>query len=973
MADLPVLVGEIQRGEDLVEVSPLKANRSYTLRLQSVTSGNVSTASTTTRFQTLPGRAFEGEYEHKLPAKIQANPFPICVQSTQVSLKEHALSSQAAPKPLSGRRSHAQSHIQAADVDHSNATSDSEEDDSPELVQSLTQRLEDLKRQKEDLQNQIEDDEADAKMGQIELQRERDQLKQELKEKEDYSNEMRKQGNLLEKTNRTAQNKKAAKERVLSQKRAERQNAVRDIERWAAESSDVQQHVETMEVEIKSMTAEYSQQMQELRQLLDVDQSAIRGIEEDIRIKGSQIKDLEQRNDALNEPSSLQSSPSDERTKDEVWQSRVQALQIRLQSSWNALNQSKLEEQHAEERLTVFSVRHTAHPEELLSAHYGANLLSTSRTRLKTAGPPHSRSSTHPSSFNYYAITGHSDPALHFSATSGNPSGSHISGKSHASDGTGGFLQASVDDSTHGGLLSPAANDLLPSYLLGDDDQIRRPLAREGSEGAPVTRFTHHAFTNSDVSVQGPNSPLSANSRAGSAITSPHSSLQNVSSFNAEYERLAGNQTNATQESDHSGGPFTQSSSKFASLFSSPFGRQRGKTSGPEPPALGTLKQGQSQSFPRNIDDETGEASGLRRRRGSHGAWPSPVAGLIGKVGTQTQEASARARASSGRSGRLNMLKSRLSTWEPTGYDEAEYINSRPSSTYSYDHQISRPSSDNPSIWGPTGESLVRRDSPMNAIWSGAAGPWSRNPSRRASIQHGSSTNLSLGSTPLILEDPGRTQSKHRAEQAPIGTRPALRRTVTPKLNPAAPSFKTLFSRGETKKGAKAEKAGNKRSAISKSRESEKSDVDTNETPDETSPPASRLSRDAHSITTATSTADSHDSFEKGTSGTTSDSPTPKESLMQKITRKSSSSKFNVPWSKERGMFSKRNGDLASNENDMDVPSEGHTLKVHDNAANNQRDEKTSRAWASIRRKSKRGTEMTEMADQESDMGDDEI
>jgi hypothetical protein len=63
--------------------------------------------------------------------------------------------------------------------------------------------------------------------------------------------------------------------------------------------------------------------------------------------------------------------------------------------------------------------------------------------------------------------------------------------------------------------------------------------------------------------------------------------------------------------------------------------------------------------------------------------------------------------------------------------------------------------------------------------------------------------------------------------------------------------------------------------------------------PEDASPPDSRRSRDSRSITTA----ESHDPLERTPSGTPSDPVAgPKETLMQKITRKSSSSKFNIPW-----------------------------------------------------------------------------
>ena len=105
------------------------------------------------------------------------------------------------------------------------------------------------------------------------------------------------------------------------------------------------------------------------------------------------------------------------------------------------------------------------------------------------------------------------------------------------------------------------------------------------------------------------------------------------------------------------------------------------------------------------------------------------------------------------------------------------------------------------------------------------------------------------------------------------------------------------------KKMTRQEKAANKASEKSRDKEFDKAEADDGESLYEVSPPNSRLSRDAQSITTATSAADSYDSIDRSNSGEPVTQLAPKEakeSLIQKITRKSSSSKFNVPWSKDR-------------------------------------------------------------------------
>ena len=96
---------------------------------------------------------------------------------------------------------------------------------------------------------------------------------------------------------------------------------------------------------------------------------------------------------------------------------------------------------------------------------------------------------------------------------------------------------------------------------------------------------------------------------------------------------------------------------------------------------------------------------------------------------------------------------------------------------------------------------------------------------------------------------------------------------------------------------------------------------------------------------------------------------------MQKITRKSSSSKFNVPWSKDRaggGLFSKRAGEPSTpGEIDEDTSSEGLLGKSVESPGGTLQQEKfgrTSLSWPNIRRKSRKG----DVADKGSEAGEDD-
>ena len=551
------------------------------------------------------------------------------------------------------------------------------------------------------------------------------------------------------------------------------------------------------------------------------------------------------------------------------------------------------------------------------------------------------------------------------------------------------MTQREADILTGGGAMSPAANDFLPSNLFRDEDVMGRRLSSGhealGSVGSDF--YSRHGVVNVEAPYHLPHTPVSASSRAGSLFSSPHDSLHNLHNYQTRTDSIMDSDRQSISSIGASFNPSAATetnplaTSRIASLFSTTFSRQRGKSSSQESPSLGTLKQGQSQSFPRNLDDNL-DPIGTRRRRGSYGNWANPMAGLLNRstapsVNHSEDHDIITTRTGSGRRSRLNMFSSKFDAVDASALAENP-SSSRPSSTYSYDQVLGRASGDSHNFRWPATDNVPNRSSPLGSHWSTSGGPWSRAQSRRPSVQHGSTSNLSIGSTPL---EPESYQSSlpQGSEQLPIGTRPAsAQRPVTPRLNPAAPTFKTLFGRGDARKAAKAEKTADR-----KAEEDEKNDGQAGDFQIGVSSPSNpRLSRDAQSITTATSVADSHDSLDHSTSGTPSETVTPsgpKETLMQKITRKSSSSKFNVPWAKERGgIFSKKVGEPSTpGEVDENPSSEGQLGKSVDSTASTPQQEKGSRSslsWPNMRRKSKKtGQAAVESAERNSEAGDDDI
>lgn len=868
-------------------------------------------------------------------------------------------------------------------------TEGSDEDEAPETILRLTERLDFLRSEVQRIDRETYEEEQEFKRYLAELTKERDGLKQVLKEKEEASLELRRHGNHLDKLNRTAQSKKAAKEKQLQQKKADRQKIRDDTARWDRETSEMKRDTEDMEREKAEVIAAKDREVADIRRGIAEDVAVIKSLEEEIRIKGVQIKSMEKDREKLgNDGSEEHERSRSERENDQEWETKAQAIQAQLGSFWQAVQHAELEKQQAEEHLNWWLTKRARNPEQFAPIPSLEVASSIQRSRSRRSRQNNSRASTlsspqashqgGPVSFNNGAAISPpfaaASPFFNISNGMAVPSGSERTG----------FSQSETEMLTGGGPMSPAANSLLPANLFRDDDDIAQRLtdttSQEPAGTANSDLFLGHVVSNSDASAHGPHTPASAGSRAGSLFSSPHDSLPNLHGYQTrpdpfvEGENHLVNPTSAPFQSSIAADSNPLATSRLANLFSSTFNRQRVKTSTQEPPLLGTLKQGQSQSFPRNLEQDHLDPNGSRRRRGSHGNWANPMAGLLNRnTGNPEDSGLITARTGSGRRSRLNMFGSKFDNLESTAFAD-QPSSSRPSSTYSYDQVLPRPSSDSQRVGWAVPDSLPTRNSPLGVNWSTGSGPWSRAPSRRPSVQHGSTSNLSIGSTPLDPEGYTGSFSKQSSEQAPIGTRPqSSQLPVTPRLNPAAPSFKTLFTRGDAKKTTKGEKTGSKNMEKPKEKDNERGETDEFDSVLESSPQNPRLSRDAQSITTATSTADSHDSFDRSTSGTPSEAMTPsgpKETLMQKITRKSSSSKFNVPWGKKRDLPSTP-GEIEESGNNEEILG-----KSVESAASTTQQDKSSRAsisWPNIRRKSRKGdSSVTDLIERGSELEDDD-
>jgi hypothetical protein len=460
--------------------------------------------------------------------------------------------------------------------------------------------------------------------------------------------------------------------------------------------------------------------------------------------------------------------------------------------------------------------------------------------------------------------------------------------------------------------LSPAATALLPSGMLDllDDDEPSSPGSQQ------FRRAVYDDFP-AENDAQ---SPVSSG-RSISIVSSPQESSQHLpfSHYTGENsDRLdpIGSRVDFGSTSSPSAAP-AQVSNRRSFL---PW-LHRGPKAAEESPVLGSLKPGQSQSFPRQTGEE--EANSNKRRISFSTSWNMfnrnsagpdlPDASTTSPPGLASHRL---ALAIHGKNG-----SGVLSERDPSG--------SRPVSIAS--SELPRPSTDSGSIWG--------RMPHTSRIWSPEDNPWtSRNASRRPSI-HGSPSALktTLADADDEILDDAELLHASPSQVGVIGTKPSAAKSLSQRLNPAAPSFMGALFRGkpdkerETAREAKdpkdksRAKARDKEPKEKKPRASLTSGSEAATPSMDDSPSDSRKSRDALSVDSP-SVSESHESLnlDQPLSNTPPDALTGlginhETSGLKKLLRKGSSSKFSL--SSVRGLGGKK-GPGSVTSSDKNAPAE---------------------------------------------------
>ncbi|KAL1612634.1 hypothetical protein SLS60_000863 [Paraconiothyrium brasiliense] len=997
-------IGDVSPQETSVTIENLQPDHHYVIRIVTLNAANFQAPSIPIRLRTLPAESeqFYGTGPQKeIRDGAQGddyNPTPIIrpnknlvdfiVPSTTAPAmtREHSNSVSRHRRSEPGRRN------SPASGTAEQARAAQEAADSQETIKQLTEKLDSLRRELEDMEKQIQDEEQEFIMQKALLVEKRDEKKASLKEKEDASRDLRKEVAILERANASAQAKRSNQERLLQKKEAERRKLKDDMAKWEREAGELRTAAEGIQKDRTKYEALSETRIKELKGKHEEELQTNKSLEDVIREKGIQIKTLEEERKLLEDGEDVSDAQDGAETEaeDRRWMELYSSLQQRYAEAWQQFNEAEHINKEASARLAYLQQRRMSQPQvmsvtapEFVPARRNSGVRSRPLSMREpltsanlggfipsTAAPFNSGiASTSPS---------YKNPTPYFNPVNGMalpPPSAHTSS----------FSQADIESLTGGAPMSPTAGALLPSGLFGDgmtDDG----MTDEEDPGPPLPSLDpspnlRHVLPGLGApgtleQVQSPSSPVSVQSR--SPFASPRESVGQLGFYPSNENALDSDRRSIRSTSSSFKNPPT---TRFGSLFG--LHRQRGKTLDQGPP-LGSLKSSQSQSLPRQEHEDL-DPIGTRRRRGSHsgGAWYNAF--IPSKA--QPEEFSSSPKHVATRKRAFNMFGTKGDPWLTSTLGSDRPSSPRQGSTKSGEANVlPRPSTESQTRFGWNVDAFNARSSPLGVDWSinnTNSSSWSRMPSRRPSIQHGST--VSLLNDGLLHDDiPDFPSTTRSPTQAPIGTRPQssashmapLVPPTPPKmLNPDAPTFTFGFGDKDIKAKKAAEKAEKAAEKEAKRAEKKAAKVDKSSRKQSTipevavseqssSPVAARFSRDNYSLSTADySETSPRESLDQSGSLTTSELQPPaslgKESFMQKLSRKSSSSQFLQFGKGQRSLFSKKSSEAVTPD-ETDEDGGGLSARTTDSpgaspSIGTPKDKSSALSWSSIKRIGKRG------------------
>ncbi|KAK4084537.1 uncharacterized protein Triagg1_1017 [Trichoderma aggressivum f. europaeum] len=764
--------------------------------------------------------------------------------------------------------------------------------DGPELsLDELNCKFEGIRKEIEDTLALYTKEQSEAQQQEEELKKEKERKRQMLKEKEEQTAQLKAMVRITMEQMRAAEKERAKKEQQLRDKEAKKSKVRDNVSKLESEIQRMKRDREGFEAQKAALAEKRDKDVRKLDEINTELLDKCAELEAELKDKGKQLQDLKAAREQLPDAHDEQWKEEDLRLRRE-WEARRKELharwvaeakrsyeldqQINMVTKQLRMEQANLEffnQGVAPNPNADFDMSPPARPRRL-SQHGVPMPENLSPSPIVPSDPTFqppagfSNAGFGPALFMDVAAHGHGEPQTEAELREANGPLSPSAARS--------FLPSNIFDEMEEPDLDPEDNLLPEPIHADDDDNIQSPA----SASPPFNIFA-----------------------------SPHGSSSNLPF--PQYNETRDRRPSVTSLGlNHSATSPPATGHRLSNLLAAL--RNRGAKPADElGPAIGSLKPGQSQSFPRGTDEQEVLEN---RRKINFSSWmnrnstgPDSFAGIPFST---SRPFSARRLIPFGNS-------------SGGAFVDRDADGSRPPSINSID--LPRPSTDSGSIWGVQGEQggLL---STKNRLWSPDNRWPSRSGSRRPSI-HGSPSILTTtlaSAEDVILDDDDLLDPQTSPSQiGVIGSRPPTAlKSINQRLNPTAPTFMGNFFRG-------ADKSKSKDKSKDKTKEEKAKDTEYPHGLDDF-PSEASMSRDTNSIHTQGSVAESHDSLMLGStlSNTPSDlnsnadsAAKDQDNVVMKLFRKGSSSKFGLSTrlGKDSGLFKKGPGSATNSDRNMSV------------------------------------------------------
>ncbi|KAF6844177.1 fibronectin type iii domain protein [Colletotrichum musicola] len=913
-----VNVGESRPDETAITVTGLRPSHCYNIRVIAVGPNNFQAGSQVIRLRTYGADGRPELGNGRLPDSFQdqetkpgqssaadeSTRSQIPTIEATPSLEPGSAAVRDGPSATSGQRRNTvnRRHSPSIASQEQPSIKDLSGDQPEQSLKVLADKLERTIKEIDETTTQHMTEENEYKQLEERLKQERDEKKKLQKDKDDATAQLRQKVKATYEQMRQASKDKAKKENQLKEKQDKLKKLRENIEKWTAETENMRKTREGYDAEKESLEQDRDLKIRHLEEENAALQEEYSQLEAEYKEKKEHLKELEDERKKL---------PGGE--EDDTWREDDRKMKRDFEMKRRELQSQLIMENRKSQQLDGHL--HVLQAQMYASTQQGLHFFN----QANSSGVDFEH--TAPAALKRRSRTGNSlsnapvpSPTGPYS-TSDSPYGAHAGfgtraytsyADMQASDSAVAeqFAEADMRALTADAPLSPSATMLLPSAIFDDiDDEPPSPSSLARKSPLPADH---------DNEAQSPTSRSSG--RTKSAHSSPPGS-----SHKPAFPSLALDRGDRVASKDVAPSPGVQppqSGHRLGGLFSS-WQRNKGvKPTEEGGPPLGSLKHGQSQSFPRQTDE-----SEPTRRRTSFSSY------------TQNRNSAGPESLEGGTTLVPRNMLSSARRLVPFGaaFGDRDPSSPRPTSMASAD--LPRPSTDSGSIWNhPSDKSRFWSDHNM---WT------SRNPSRRPSI-HGSpavlKTSLASADDEILdhaaLNDPQVSPS----QVGVIGSGPPVnKQTLESKasfLNPNAPTFiGGLFGwkDKESDSGKDKDKAKLKDKSKDKAKDKETKEKGKNKDGSldlaqgfDASPTDSRKSRDAFSVHTQTSVSESRESLtlDRALSSTLSDSNSiarDPENVVRKLFRKGSSGKFSLSsrLSKESGLFKKGPGSTTNSDKNM--------------------------------------------------------